>query len=185
MTSIAPDEPPAQELIVSRSPEKRGADCPSYASLEEACMTVRCRPPRTVRVREKDGVVTESSLPGHPIVQCGFFNVYAGETVYVEADETPSGPVRLRAVDGPGPGTMSFTLSQGRDDQMVLRASSRLSRPLKFQLHWMDMEGQVRNTSSCPIWPGKTNHELWPHPIFQLIVEDLRFPEDDQQLVCD
>jgi len=184
-TSTAPDEPTAKEPIAARSSGQETEECPSLENLEEACKKVKCRAPMTVRVRDKGGEVIETSAPAHPIVQCTFFNVYAGETVYVQGDETPSGPVRLRAVDGPGAKTMVFTLSQDKDGNMMLVGSSPFSRPLKFQLRWMDMDGRVRKTSSCPIWPGTTNHEFWPHPIFQIIVDELRFPKEGEELVCD
>jgi hypothetical protein len=178
-TTTASDEPAA-----AQSSGQETEECPSLENLEEACKKVKCRTPMTVRVRDKGGEVIESDLPAHPIVQCTFFTVYAGETVYVQADETPAGPVRLRAVDGPGAKTMAFSLSQDEDGNMMLVGSSPFSRPLKFQLRWMDMDGRVRKTSSCPIWPGTRSREFWPHPIFQIIVDELRFPKEGEKLVC-
>lgn len=110
-------------------------------------------------------------------------SVYAGETIALRGREVESALVDLAA--GPGEGdepVLELGLSQNADGQMSLRVTNGFDRTVKYRLGMMrlrDEDGRVLETSSCPVGAGLTNFETWPEPIFQLIVTDVRFLDDD------
>jgi len=76
------------------------------------------------------------------------------------------------------------SMSNGSD--MLLRVVSTFDRPVKFDLGVMTFESdEVLPTSSCPVYPGRTVPEHWPHAIFQLFVNNFRFIEESDTSVCE
>jgi len=76
------------------------------------------------------------------------------------------------------------SMSNGSD--MLLRVVSTFDRPVKFDLGMMTFESdEILPTSSCPVYPGRTVLEHWPHAIFQLFVNNFRFIEESDTSVCE
>jgi len=157
--------------------------------IEAVCAKAYCRPARTVRLRLEDGKTFEREVPRLPIItRDGLITVFPGEEVHIEL--TVGGGVIKSAravpkVRKPN-STVSFRLVQppnGADVQLVV--SNRLPQNLKYRVDMMlPTGGRLLPTTSCPVQPGLTAHETWSHPVFQLVISDLRFLPADAPLNC-
>jgi len=159
--------------------------------IEAACAKAHCRPARTVRLRQENGTTFERDVPRLPIVlpSNGWITVYPGEEIHVQLVMKGDAIRSARAVPKvtrPG-ATVTFKLVQepGRPD-MRLTVSSGLPQNLKYNLNVMlPTGGPLYPTTSCPVEPGLTMHETWPHPVFQLVIKDLRFLREGASLNCE
>jgi len=157
--------------------------------IEAVCAKAHCRPARTVRLRQEDGTTFEKNVPRLPIVlPNGWITVYPGEEIHVELSIKGDVVRSARAVPKvtrPG-STVSFRLAQppGRTDTQLV-VTNRLPQNLKYTLDMMlPTGGRLHPTTSCPVQPGLTAHEQWPHPVFQVVIRDLRFLPVDAPLTC-
>jgi hypothetical protein len=123
-----------------------------------------------------------------PPVQGNLINIFAGETLYIEAEESGDLLVNFRAVQtitNPK-NTLTFCFFQDPSiadgTHMVLIAESPFARPIKYHLGMRLHEGQnFYKTSSCPVRGGVKMLELWPHPISHLTIGDMRFLDPNSQ----
>ena len=75
----------------------------------------------------------------------------------------------------------------GRESHGVfLKIQNPLSAPLKYQARMrLPGESDLRTTTSCPIRPGGSVFESWPHDIDELVLSDFRLlPDSDGSMVC-
>jgi hypothetical protein len=65
---------------------------------------------------------------------------------------------------------------QGGQIMMMLMIKSKLKRPLFVDAR-LTVPGKKESykTSILPVQPGKSSFEMWPHPIVQLFLRNLRF----------
>ncbi|MEA3195940.1 MAG: hypothetical protein QOD26_4273 [Betaproteobacteria bacterium] len=158
--------------------------------IEAVCGKAHCRDARTVSVRLEDGSTFERAVPRLPIVlPNGWITVYPGEEIHVELTLAQGTIKSARAVAKPvrRDATLTFKLSQpqGRADT-VLDVSHALPRNIKYSLGMMlPSGGQLYATTSCPVQPGLTSHETWAHPVFQVVIRDLRLLPEGASLNCD
>ena len=158
--------------------------------IEAVCSKAHCREARTVSVRLEDGSTFERAVPRLPIVlPNGWITVYPGEEIHVELAMARDTVKSARAVAKPvrRNATVTFKLIQqpGRAD-MQLAVTHALPQNLKYSMGMMlPTGGQLFATPSCPVAPGVTTHETWPHPVFQLVIRDLRFLPEGAPLTCE
>ena len=158
--------------------------------IEAVCSKAHCREARTVSLRLEDGSTFERAVPRLPIVlPNGWITVYPGEEIHVELIMARDAIKSARAVAKPvrRNATLTFKLSQqpGRADT-VLTVSHGLPQNIKYSLGMMlPSGGQLYATTSCPVQPGLTTHETWAHPVFQVVVRDLRFLPEGAPLNCE
>ena len=158
--------------------------------IEAVCAKAHCRSARMVRLRLEDGKTFEKEVPRLPIVlPNGWITVYPGEEVHIELAVKGDAIRSTRAVPKvtrPN-STLTFKLEQqpsGTD--MQLTVTNRLPHNLKYRVDMMlPTGGQLLPTTSCPVQPGLTAHEAWTHPVFQLVIRDLRFLPEDTPLNCE
>jgi hypothetical protein len=119
----------------------------------------------------------------------GWITVYPGETVYVEVQTRGNKIVNVRAVSKPErpAATITFKFDQvDGDPGSMLVVTNPLRSKLKYDLGFMPVSSdQIVGTSSCPVRAGLKSFESWPHPIFQLVIANLRLMPDAAVARCE
>lgn len=160
---------------------------PTQAEIQrQMCEITVCQRDVHVAIRRKDGSLFEKTydvLPG--IVQKGGITLMPGQSVHVEVKVSGDEVELLRVVDtitDPA-NTLTLSFAQMDDGGMMLTTTSRLPRPLKFDMGIMSLDDDtLYKTSSCPI--TSTSFEMWPDPIFLVFLGRPRLlPEGPR--VCD
>ncbi|MDP8266807.1 MAG: hypothetical protein P9M07_07695 [Candidatus Aceula meridiana] len=152
-------------------------------NLEEICEGIYCRKV-DFKLKQEDGSVQDVSFSKVPVAQEGAVVIFPGETIYLEADEGENSLENLRAVESlvnPDK-TLVFKFSQEEDSaKMTLNVEKNpFSKAIKYHAEIVFPNGALQQTSTCPVRPGIGVYELWPHPIFQMLLRDFRlFPEGD------
>lgn len=160
---------------------------------KEFCNSEPCRKNVTIRLKQENGSIYENTfelLP--PVIQPRFISIYAGETIYIEADDGGSKPINLvhvKALKEPDK-TIIFKFEQieakSGDTQMMFTTKHPFSKRLRFNMGIMPLSKEnLLKTSSCPVRPKRQSIELWPYPIFQVALANLRFLEEDASHVCE
>jgi len=157
--------------------------------IEAVCSKAHCREARTVSVRLEDGSTFERAIPRLPIVlPNGWITLYPGEEIHVELVTARDAIKSAHAVAKPvrRNATVTFKLVQqpGRTETQ-LAVTHALPQNLKYSMGMMLPTGGQFATPSCPVAPGVTTHETWPHPVFQLVIRDLRFLPEGAPLTCE
>lgn len=157
----------------------------SYANSDFStyCEQTPCRKNIEIKMKQRNGEIFDRSfdlLP--PVVQQSLLSVYAGETIYLEAEETEKAPINFVHVDSiiKPERTIVFTLEQDPKLQggvgTVLKVKNPFSRAFRYHLGVMPLElEEVLKTSSCPVVAGGYGYESWPYPVFQAVITDISF----------
>ncbi|MGH8104749.1 MAG: hypothetical protein ACREO2_00360, partial [Arenimonas sp.] len=82
--------------------------------------------------------------------------------------------------------TIVVSFTQEDDGGMMLSVSNPFERTLKFNMAIMPIDKEaLYKTSSCPILAGGRVFEMWPEPIFQILLTNPKLLDDkDQTMVC-
>jgi hypothetical protein len=145
----------------------------------------------TVRVLKEDGSVLEVPIKVRlPYIQPnGWITIFPGEEVFIEMDldgEQLKNPRAVRKPEKPS-NTITFKFWQEpeRKDSFLL-VTNPFPRLVKFNLGMMPLHTErLLKTTSCPVLPGKVLYEHWPHPIFQLVVANVRFLPEGAETRCE
>jgi hypothetical protein len=172
-------------------PAWAGQDQPSVVApeaLEKECLKMACRRDVQVEIRRDDGSVfkkTFALLP--PAVQPFGVSVLAGQTIHIEAEVDGNRLTQLTAVDkvtAPAK-TMTASLEQVDGKGMMLVVTNPFAKTLKFNMGMMGLgSDRLLKTSSCPIVPGGKIYEMWPYPLFQIVLSNARLLEPDANPGC-
>jgi hypothetical protein len=144
---------------------------------EAVCQRVPCRAVTTVRLKLNDKEYFEMEFPKGPYVADGFINVLAGEEVLVEFDDTEgilSNPRYVKTADKPER-TISFRLEQ-TDQGTILRVKNPFTKSIIYDCliqHYR--EQRLRKTSIIPVQAGLVSFEMWPYPVAQVVVSNVRY----------
>lgn len=158
------------------------------ASEEEMCRVQACQHDLHVSLRAKDGSLYDRTFPVFPaIVQPYGIVVAAGQTVHVEAEVSQGALVHLVAVDEVAHPDRTITASLTQTSNgMMLSVSNPFAGRLKFAMGIMPLDQQqLFKTSSCPIEAGKRSFELWPYPIFQVVLGGGHLSADKATTPCE
>ena len=143
---------------------------------EAVCQRVPCRPVTTVRVKLNKKEYSEIEFPSGPYVAEGFINVLLGEEILVEFDEAGgalSNPHYVKTAAKPER-TISFRLEQ-TDEGTVLRVKNPFTKSIIYDcLTQHYSEQRLRKTSILPVPAGLMGFEMWPYPIAQVVVSNVR-----------
>lgn len=159
--------------------------------LKELCQQILCRDPRPVRLTLEDGNAFETQLKlPLPIVQNEWISILPGESLFVEGDVEGDRLINLRAVRENKVPEKTVQLRFWQEmtsgkPAMFLLLKQPFAKWLKYHAVMMlPNSEQMYKTSSCPI-SNVPAYEMWPHPIFQLILFDLRFVEQGKDTKCE
>ena len=154
--------------------------------LRELCETILCRETLSVRLMLKDGKPFEMKFDiPVPIVQNNWVSVFPGDTLFIEADVQDNRLVNLRAVSQNKNPEKTLELRFWQEAgklNMFLFVKNPFPKLVKYHAVMMLPAGdQMYKTSSCPVLSqGRGAYELWPHPIFQLTLFDLRLVDEQK-----
>ncbi len=175
--------------------EETPASAPGGAatSVDGFCEVAPCRERLRVRLRQAGSGYfdrTYRRLP--PVVQPAFVSIYAGETLYIEAEEGEKGPVNLLHVEENRNPDRTIEIEFEQDGEsgdglgMLLVVRNPFARPLRYNLSMMPLDREeMYATSSCPVVPGGTTFESWPFPIFVIAMANLRFLGPEGPFRCE
>jgi hypothetical protein len=156
----------------------------------DAAMCAQAKCQRNVRITLKDklGATFDRTFKVLPAtVQPIGFVVLAGQTVLIEADVVDGKLVNLVAVDhmtNPAK-TISARFEQIDGKGMMLTTNNPFRQWLKFSMSIMPLDrAELLKTSSCPIGPGISTFEMWPAPIFQVILSRGHLFGADGEMAC-
>ena len=153
----------------------------------DMCQKAGCAFDVHVTLKQKDGSNYDKSFHVVPVVQPGGVSVYAGQSVLFEADIQGDQLVNLKlvkAVQHPEK-TLSASLEQKPDGSMMFTLHNPFKRNLKIAMGMMPLDHpDLLKTTSCPVLAGKFGIELWPYPIFQIWLGNMRFLNDSAEMVC-
>lgn len=125
-----------------------------------------------------------------PIVSNGVLTLLPGDHLLVEATPTATGLTDLKVVEtmrDPSR-TLVISFTQGDDDTgMMLSITNPFDKTLKYGADMMLLDGDERfhHTSICPVMAGLSSFEMWPQPIFQLVLGHWRFATGKDAGTCD
>lgn len=182
------------QATIAAEPSSAADDAdPQLARMREICRasSVPCREQLRIVLRRDKGETydeTHALLP--PPVQPGMVSVYPGETVRAvptfEGDRF-SGWRAVRDDEPADTQILSIELKQ-TDDRAGMSAvvATNTGPALKLRMGLIRLDAEdPESTSSCPLQAGGgTNHEMWPYPIFVLLVADATRPTPEQAGVC-
>ena len=146
---------------------------------EAICQRVPCRALTTVRLKLNNKEYFEMEFPRGPYVAEGFINVLAGEEVLVEIDDTGgvlSNPHYVKTAAKPDR-TISFRLEQ-TDEGTVLQVKNPFTKSIMYDCliqHYS--EQRLRKTSIVPVQAGLVSFEMWPYPVAQVVVSNVRYSQ--------
>jgi hypothetical protein len=68
---------------------------------------------------------------------------------------------------------------------IMLAVNNPFSKPIRYNLGLMFLtSGRLYKTSSCPVIAKGGSYEYWPHPIFQLVVTNMHFLTEGDEMGC-
>ena len=147
---------------------------------EAVCQRVPCRPVTTVRLKLNNKEYFEMEFPKGPYVADGFINVLAGEEILVEFDDTEgklSNPHYVKTA-AKSERTISFRLEQ-TDEGTTLQVKNPFTKNIIYDcLIQHHSEQRLRKTSIIPVRAGLMSFEMWPYPVAQVVVSNVRYVQE-------
>lgn len=168
--------------------ENHGAPAPdAKVDVSEMCASVTCVHDVRIVLTRPDGSVFDETFDALPLVQGNRISVYAGQTVSFEADLDGDRLVNLKAVDSAvnPKGTVTASLEQVESGGMMLTVKNSFDRSLRIRMGMMPLsEERLVRTSSCPVISGGSGFEMWPYPIFQVMLADMQLLGTNDSMAC-
>ena len=160
-------------------------------SLQKYCAQAECRKNITVTLQLGKGKTSERSFALFPpAVQPPLITLLPGERIFVEVEENADTLSGFRGVHEPKNPARTIEISFRQEPSigdgtgMILEVKNPFSKPLKYNLSLMMLDGRVIKTSSCPAPPKGTATEHWPHPVFQLVFKNLHLLAESESSEC-
>lgn len=181
----------AATIPAAASEHEKNAD---EENLDAYCETSvePCRKNLRIVLRRKEGEAYDETfalLP--PAVQPGMLSIHPGETVravpYFENGAFAGW--RTPKTDEPAD-TQILTISLEQNDKgegMIASVGTNTGPALKLRMGLVRIDGDdaAESTSSCPLAEGGGHtFEMWPYPVFVLLVADATRPAKDDGMVC-
>lgn len=157
-------------------------------SLEQFCQNNPCRENILVTFRTENDVVDELLPLYWPAAQGDAISILPGEELLIEADLLEGDRLgnfrQVTAMQNPEK-TIRFSFTQmDTSVGMMLSVQNPFSFPIKYNLDMIDFEGNPHQTSSCPVGGNMSVYEMWPHPIPELILSNMRVLAESAKSVC-
>ena len=113
-------------------------------------------------------------------------SMFPNQNVFVEATAYDNKLLSLKRVDSiTNPSkTLTFTFAGMDGKSMMLSVKNPFDSRLKYNIDMVDSKGNLHHTSSCPAVAQGWGFELWPQPIPELRITNLRFLKPDEEIVC-
>jgi hypothetical protein len=165
-------------------------DLTDRSAKEEMCKHTICQHNLRITLKKKDGSTFDRTYEVFPgTVQSFGLAIVAGQTLYIEADATHDRLANFRAVDAVThpEKTLTATLKQTDDGNMLLKITNPFKQALKFDMGMMPLDQErLVKTSSCPVIAGGFSFESWGEPLFQVVLTNARFIDlKGEHVACD
>jgi hypothetical protein len=167
-----------------------GNEIHSDEALALMCEKTICQHDLHVQLRAADGSRYDKTFAVFPgVVQGDLLVVVAGQTLLVEAELGEEGLTGMRVVEAvtKPESTLEISFEQTDDGGMLLNVQNPFDRNIKWRVGIMPLDGngdRLMATSSCPMMANAGIFEMWPEPIFQVVLANSRYVDDDAT-VCD
>jgi hypothetical protein len=169
------------------SPDRPTASERKPVSPDEVCAVAQCGYGIRVELKQKDGSAFSQVYDALPVVQEAGVSVYGGNSVQFEAEVVDGVLTNLRLVKEVlhPERTVTAKLEQGDDGHMMLVTTNPFDKPLRIRMGVMPLShDRLVRTSSCPVMSKGSSFEMWPYPIFQVFLGDMRLMKPDESMVC-
>jgi len=156
-------------------------------SLQEYCSHNPCRKNIKVKFRTKKREI-DTLIPEYwPAVYRDTISILPGEKIYIEV-VMDSGVFKnftqVKAVENPEK-TITLSFDQMDDDvAMMLQVNNPFQEVMKYNINMMDFAGKLHKTSSCPVRPGFSVFESWPHAIPELRLSNFLVLKQSESMAC-
>lgn len=123
-------------------------------------------------------------FPEGPYAADGFINILAGEDILIEFDEINgalSNPQYVKTAAKPEQ-TISFRLEQ-TDEGTILQVINPFTRNIIYDCliqHYS--EQRLSKTSILPVQAGLMSFEMWPYPVAQAVISNVRYDPGNRAL---
>ena len=169
------------------TPDRPIAEDNAAVSVDEMCAVAQCDYNVKVELKRDDGSIFSETYDALPVVQDIGVSVYAGSTVYFEADISDGHLTnfrRVKEVINPER-TISSRLEQTDQGTMMLVTTNPFDKPLRIRMGLMPLtHDNLIRTSSCPVIAGGSSFEMWPDPVFQVFLGEMRLMEENEEATC-
>jgi len=129
--------------------------------------------------------------PMPPSIQPGFLTILPGERIEAVAEfrnGSFAGWRPPKAGDGPEVHRITIELTQN-DNDAGMTATIQHKGPVgvKLNMGFLGIEdhARARKTSSCPLLAEFSTFESWPHPIFELLVDNVKELDANASMDCE
>lgn len=156
--------------------------------LEEFCKKNDCRKNTHVKFKTDNGMIDQVLPLYWPAAQSNKISILPGDKLFIEAEVLNGnllGNFKLvNEIKNPNK-TIQFSFTQMDSSVgMMLSVKNPFSSSIKYHLNMIDFSGKLHQTSSCPVKAKISVFESWPHPIPELILTDMRFLKDSDEMTC-
>lgn len=148
-------------------------------SREAICKNVPCRPAKTIKLKISKTEIAEFDFPKGPFVADGFINVLVGEELNVEFEDEGNNLAKARYVDkiAVPEKTVTFKLEQ-TDEGTILSVKNPFAQNIIYDCLIQHYKAKgLEQTSIMPVPKGLLGIELWPYPITQVVIKNVRFAD--------
>ena len=142
------------------------------------CENAQCRKDVRVVLKDRDQHTFDKTYSVMPVINDLGVMVVAGQTVMFEATVVGDELTNLKLVDKNvhPEKTIIAQFYQQNEQEMVLILKQPFDRPLKAHMLMMPLESEeFFATSSCAVPTKVPSAEIWPFPIFQIMLTDFKF----------
>jgi len=149
----------------------------SDQSRDALCQTVACRPAKTIKLKISKTEIAEFDFPKGPYVKDGYINILAGEEFNVEFDASETKLSNARYVDkiSVPEKTVTFKLDQTAEGT-VLSVKNPFGQNIEYDCLIQHYQAEtLKQTNVLPVRNGLLGLELWPYPITQAVIHNVRF----------
>lgn len=177
-----PDNSSAPTVSNSNNPH---AEATEDSEMAVYCQHNPCRQDVQFELQTEAGLLQEQADYYWPVIQGEQLSLLVGEQIDISGEFKDGVLTDLQLVDADNPDAISFDLQQSDDDiGMMLVVKNPHPFRLKLSIDMIDFEGQLHPTSSCPIMAEGGIFEMWPHPIPELMISNIRVMADDDPMTC-
>jgi len=154
---------------------------------KEMCKRFMCQYNVRVTLKKKDGSLYDKTFDTMPVVQDEGVIVLAGHSVFFEADIKDNQLINLKLVDTivHPEKTVTAKFQQMDNGGMMLSLHNPFNKLLKVKMGIMPLNSEkLYYTSSCPVIASGGSYEMWPYPIFQVWLGNLRLLDEQENINC-
>lgn len=156
---------------------------------KEMCKENLCQKNLRIQLKLKDGKTFDKTFDVFPpVIQSIGLIIVAGQDVNIEAEVSGDTLINFKVVETvvDPKKTLVVSFKQEAGIGMMLTVKNPFDRTLKFNMAIMPMDKDgLFKTSSCPIIAGGSIFEMWPEPIFQILLTNPKFHDaKDEKMAC-